>query len=301
MRKAKFITPVITAFDSKGNLDIQGNKNVYDHLINAGIDGMLVMGSAGEFYAMSMEERKKLIDVAVSYAGQRTKVIIGTGCITIEDTIELSNYAVNAGAKDIIVISPYYFKLTDESLEYYYGKISEAVDCNIYLYNFPDRTGHDISPELTLKLLRKHSNIVGYKDTVSEMSHTRKLIKTVGEEFPDFEIYSGFDENFSRNVISNGSGCIGALSNVYPEIFAEWAKSFNIGSLEKVSKIQECIDKMADLYDVNECFIPIIKKAMMLRGVDIEDFCKTPLLRANEKETDSIKTVIAHINDMNWR
>lgn len=298
MKKAKFITPVVTAFDSNGNLDVQANKNIYDHLINAGIDGMLIMGSAGEFYAMSMEQRKRLIDIVIPYANERTKVIIGTGCITVEDTIELSNYAINNGAKDIIIISPYYFKLNDDSLEYYYDEIANAVKGNIYLYNFPDRTGHDLSPELTLKLLRKHNNIVGYKDTVSEMSHTRKLIKTVENEFPNFEIYSGFDENFSRNVISGGNGCIGALSNVYPKVFSDWVDSFNEKDLNKVSKIQNCIDEMAKLYDVSECFIPIIKKAMILKGVDMNDYCKTPLLQADEKQTGLIEKLIKQIDSI---
>ncbi|ADK13167.1 MULTISPECIES: dihydrodipicolinate synthase family protein [Clostridium] len=296
MKKARFITPVVTAFDTNGNLDIQVNKNIYDYLISAGIDGLLIMGSSGEFYAMSTEQRKELIDLAISYVNKRTKLIIGTGCMTIEDTIELSNYAIDAGADDIIIISPYYFSLTDESLEYYYGKVAESVKGNIYLYNYPDRTGHDLSPELTLNLLRKHSNIVGYKDTVSEMGHTRKLIQTVQNEFPDFEVFSGFDENFVRNILSGGSGCISALSNLYPEIFVDWVKAVNEKNMDKAAEIQNCVDKLAALYEISKCFIPIVKKAMMLKGLDIKDYCKTPLLKANEKQTNSIKKLIKEID-----
>lgn len=296
MKKAKFLTPVITAFDADGNLDVQANKNVYDYLINAGIDGLVIMGSTGEFYAMSTEQRKELIDLVVSHVNKRTKVIIGTGCMTVEDTIELSNYAIDAGADGVIIVSPYYFSLTDESLEFYFGKIAEAVKGNIYLYNFPDRTGHDISPELTLNLLRKYSNIVGYKDTVSSMAHTRKLIQTIKNEFPEFEVLSGFDENFVHNVLAGGSGCISAISNVYPEVCVDWVKAVNEKNMDRAAEIQNYVDKLSDIYEISKCFIPILKKAMILKGLDIKDYCKTPLLQADEKQTDSIKKLIKEID-----
>lgn len=296
MKKAKFLTPVITAFDANGNLDIQANKNVYDYLINAGIDGLVIMGSTGEFYAMSVEQRKKLIDLVVSHVNHRTKVIIGTGCMTVEETIELSNYAIDAGADAVIVVSPYYFSLTDESLEFYFGKVAEAVRGNIYVYNFPDRTGHDISPELTLNLLRKHRNIVGYKDTVSSMAHTRKLIETIKNEFPEFEVLSGFDENFVHNVLAGGNGCISALTNVYPEIFVDWTKAVNENNMKKAAEIQCLVDKLSDLYEISKCFIPILKKAMVLKGLNIKDYCKTPLLQADEKQTNSIIKIMEDID-----
>ena len=296
MKKAKFLTPVITAFDAEGNLDVQANKNVYDYLIDSGIDGLVVMGSTGEFYAMSIEQRKELIDLVVPYVNKRTKTIIGTGCMTIEDTIELSNYAIGVGADAVIVVSPYYSGLTDANLDFYYGEIAKAVKGNIYLYNFPDRTGYDLSPEFTLNLLRKHGNIVGYKDTVSEMGHTRKLIKTVQNEFPGFEVFSGFDENFVHNILVGGSGCISALSNLYPEIFVNWVKSVNNKNIAKIAEIQNCVDKMSELYEISQCFIPILKKAMMFKGLDIKDYCKTPFLQADEKQTNAIKELMEEVD-----
>jgi 4-hydroxy-tetrahydrodipicolinate synthase len=256
------------------------------------------MGSTGEFYAMSTEQRKELIDLVVSHVNKRTKVIIGTGCMTVEDTIELSNYAIAAGADGVIIVSPYYFSLTDESLEFYFGKVAESVKGNIYLYNFPDRTGHDISPELTLDLLRKYSNIVGYKDTVSSMAHTRKLIQTIKNEFPEFEVLSGFDENFVHNVLAGGSGCISAISNVYPEVCVDWVKAVNEKNMDRAAEIQNYVDKLSDIYEISKCFIPILKKAMILKGLDIKDYCKTPLLQADEKQTDSIKKLMKEMNNI---
>lgn len=292
MKKANFLTPVVTAFDANGNLDVQANKNVWDHLIKGGVDGLVIMGSTGEFFSMTTEQKKELIKLVVEHVNKRTKVYIGTSCMTVEDTVELSNFAIEAGADAVMIISPYYFALSDESVEFFYDKVAEAVKGDIYLYNFPDRTGHDLTPEITLNLLRKHKNIVGFKDTVSEMGHTRKLMTTVLKEFPDFIVLSGFDENFVHNILCGGSGCIGGLSNLCPELFADWVKAINAKNMDEVARIQKIVDKLMDLYPIGTPFIPIMKKAMMIRGVEMQDYCTKPFLQTTEKQTEQIKAVM---------
>ena len=276
MKKANFLTPVVTAFDKNGNLDIQGNKNVWDHLIKGGVDGLVIMGSTGEFFSMTTEQKKELIKLVVEHVNKRTKVYIGTSCMTVEDTVELSNFAIETGADAVMIISPYYFALSNESVEFFYDKVAEAVKGDIYLYNFPDRTGHDLTPEVTLNLLRKHKNIVGFKDTVSEMGHTRKLMTTVLKEFPDFIVLSGFDENFVHNILCGGSGCIGGLSNLCPELFADSVKAINAINMDEVARIQKIVDKLMALYPIGTPFIPIMKKAMILHGVEMKEYCTKP-------------------------
>ncbi|NYE09413.1 4-hydroxy-tetrahydrodipicolinate synthase [Bacillus niacini] len=296
MKKAQFLTPVVTAFDSEGNLDHQANKNIYDFLINGGVDGLVIMGSTGEFSYIEDAQKKALIDLAVSYVNHRTKVYIGTACMTVEDTVQLSNYAIDAGADGVMIISPYYFYLSDESVELYFDQVAPRIKGDIYLYNYPARTGHDLSPEVTLNLLRKHKNIKGYKDTVTEMGHTRKLIQTVQNEFPDFIIYSGFDENFAHNVLSGGNGCIGGLSNIYPEVFSAWVNALNEKDLKKAADIQSIVDKMMELYDFGPTFIPFTKQAMVLRGIRLEGYCQKPLIQPNEELTESINMLLKELD-----
>jgi 4-hydroxy-tetrahydrodipicolinate synthase len=298
MKKAKFLTPVITVFNQDGTLDVKGNQKIYDNLIEAGIDGLVIMGSTGEFYAMSMEQRKELIDLVVQHVNHRVKVYIGTGCMTVEETVELSNYAIDQGADAVMIVSPYYFKLTNQSIEFYFDKVAEAVKGDIYLYNYPDRTQHDLSSEVTLNLLRRHKNIVGFKDTVSEMGHTRKLIQTVQKEFPDFEVFSGYEENFVHNVLSGGSGCIGGLSNLYPEVFAAWVRAVNDKDLDRAADIQKVVDKLSEIYEIGQPFIPIVKKAMKLKGMDVQEHSKAPLLPADEKQTESIKQLMNEVDGL---
>lgn len=288
MKEVKFYTPAVTAFNEQGNLDIQGNKNIFDHLINGGVDGIVVMGSTGEFFSMTEVQKKALIDLAVDYIGNQAEIIIGTACMRVDETTALSNYALAKGADAVMVISPYYFTLSETGVEAFFDEVASGVNGKLYLYNFPARTGYDLTPEVTLNLLRKHQNIVGYKDTVFEVGHTRKLITTVLDEFPDFEILAGFDENLYHVAVSGGAGCIGGISNLYPEICVAYTKAINEGDQKEIYRYQQKIDKLMDIYSIGTPFVPIIKKAMILRGIEIKDVSMKPHLPATETQTAQI-------------
>ena len=145
--------------------------------------------------------------------------------------------------------------------------VADEIHGDIYIYNFPDNTGYTIPPETVLALAKIHPNIVGMKDTVSGMDHTRELIKVVKSQIPQFEIYSGFDDNFAHNVLSGGNGCIGALSNVVPEVCAAWVRAFRENDLAGIARGQQVIDRLMDLYAVRSPFLPVIKEACRLRGI----------------------------------
>lgn len=294
--KAKYLTPVVTAFDEKGNIDFEANKSIYEHLISGGVDGIVILGSIGEFFNIDLEKQKELIDVALKHINKRVKVYVGTGCMSIEDTIDMTNYAHNAGADATMIISPYYFSLSEASIEFFYNSVAEATEAQIYLYNFPDRTGYDLSPELTLKLIRRNKNIVGFKDTVGVMGHTRALISLVRNEFPDFDVLSGFDENFAHNILCGGGGCIGGLSNIAPELFAGWVKAVNDKDFDKIAEYQRTVDSLMKIYDVAMPFIPVIKRAMVLRGIKMKDYCSKPFLTVNDAQTKIIKEILGKAN-----
>ncbi len=290
-----YITPAVTPFDKEGNLDYTALKGLYDHLIEGGVDGILILGSIGEFFALSLEKKKELIRFAIPYINKRTRVLVGTASMDISETLGLSTYAWEQGADGVIVISPYYFALSNESVEEYYSFVAQNCPCDLYLYNFPDRTGYDLAPTVTLNLIRKHKNIVGYKDTIPGMDHTRELIKLIKPEFPDFKIYSGFDDNFAHNVLSGGDGCIGGLSNLVPHICSAWVRAFRDNDLEEVSRIQLTIDRLMSVYHVGKPFVPYIKAAMAMTGLPLSDYCSFPLPRATEQEKDRLKSILHSI------
>lgn len=294
--KVNFITPVVTAFDSDFNLDIKANQRIWDFVIEGGIDGIILMGSTGEFFAMTIEQRKALILEAVRHIKHRVPLIVGTGSMRQEETIELTRFASDKGADGVIIVPPYYFSLSQDCVEDYFDAVVGAVSTRIYLYNYPERTGYDLTPGLILKLLRKHDNIVGCKDTVVNFAHTRKLIETILPEFPDFEIYSGYDDNFAHNVLSGGSGVIGGLTNVAPEVGSGWVKAFQENNIDKISYYQKQMDILAQLFEFGVPFVPLLKKAMVMRGIPMEEVCTPPLQYPSKDQISQIKEILRKVN-----
>jgi 4-hydroxy-tetrahydrodipicolinate synthase len=298
MKKAQFLVPTVVSFNRDGSLDMEGNKAIVEFLIKGGIDGLLIMGSTGEFYSMTYEDKIRLIDAAVEWVDHRVRLFFGTNCMRREDTIALSNYAISKGADGVMIIGPYYFSIDERALEIYYDDLASAINGDVYLYNFPERTGYDFPVDVAVSLLRKHPNIKGFKDSHSQLAHTRTLINRTKDEFPEFEVYAGFDENLAHVVFSGGVGSIGGLGNIYPEICAGFAAAVNDKDILRIEKYQQIINAMSELYSFGVPFIPLIKEAMRQRGVPVKPYCLHPLQCATPEQSARIADWIASVDRM---
>ena len=296
MHSPQYFVPVVTAFNKDGSIDREANIKIWDRLIRGGITGIVVMGSTGEFFALNKEQKLQMIELASAHIKGRTQLFIGTGNMRMDDTVELSNIAFKHGADGVMIIGPYYFNLSDESIELYFSEVAKKVSGNIFLYNFPERASYDLKPKIALKLLKANRNIIGYKDTVGSMSHTRELISTVrngGSD--DFIILSGKDENFAHTLLSGGNGCIGGFSNLYPELCGAWVKAMISKDMDKASKIQAVMDRINDIGSIGTPTIPVLKKAMILRGFELLDVSQFPFIAANDNQTAAVKAIIDEV------
>lgn len=290
------ITPVITVFNEEGKIDFKGNEAVINSLVESGVNGLLFLGSIGEFFALTMEEKKEFIRFAIKTVGKKVPVLIGTGGTVVNEVIELTNFAAKEGADAAVVVSPYYFKLNDESMYNYFAEVAKNTELLIILYNFPDRTAVNIDPKLVLRLAKKFKNIVGIKDTVDNISHTRQLINTVKSELKDFAIFSGFDEYFVPNLLAGGNGLIGGLSNIAPEHFTKLFKAYKDRDFETLEALQRDVNTLMGIYGVSDFFIPAIKTAKMLVGCDIKPICKSPATGLSGSQIEQIKEILRKVN-----
>ena len=285
---AAYLTPAITLFNEDGTLDLVSQERLFNNLIDQGVDGILVEGSSSEFFAMPMDQRREMAKFAIEKVNHRVKLIIGTSHMVADEIVSFSNYCLDAGADAVMILPPYYFHFDASALLQYYDRLAQQIHGDIYIYNFPDNTGYTIPAETVLALAKIHPNIVGMKDTVSGMDHTRELIKVVKSHIPQFEIYSGFDDNFAHNVLAGGDGCIGALSNVVPEICAAWVKAFRENDLAGIAQGQQIIDRLMDLYTVRSPFLPVIKEACRLRGIAATSVGTFPMPNATVEDDAKI-------------
>lgn len=294
---AKYLCPILTSFNDDSTINYEDMHGLYDHILSNGIDGILIGGSAGEFYALNYNEAEELILDAVNYINHQSIVIAGTGRMNRMETINLSNFALEKGADAVIIVGPYYSACSQEDVFNYFDDILGHISGNVYLYNYQDRTGYDISVNTVLRLLEKHNNLIGIKDTHPVSRHSQKYINEILPKYPSFEVFTGYDTNCVPVVISGGAGCIGALSNVYPKLCHDLVSSLNKGDYNKIVEIERKIDKYALFYEAYTPFNPLMKWALNEMGYSIQENCRVPI----SKLTADVKADLDAVANRLWR
>lgn len=290
--KGSYITPSVTLFGEDGRVDLDAQARFFDKLVEGGVDGILVQGSIGEFFAISLEERKRMAQAAIDAIGHRTRCIIGTCSMVPEEIVPFSAHCLEAGADGVMIISPYYFCLDQDSVFRFYDKLFGEIDGPVYIYNFPDRTGYSIAPGTVAALAERHANLRGIKDTLVEVAHTRDIINATRDRFAEFETFSGFDDNAAHNVLSGGAGVIGGLSNVAPEVCSAWMRAIRENDVEGIVEGQQKINRLMDIYFVGPMFVPIIKEAARMRGLASSSRCTFPIPEVSEEQKAAIRSIL---------
>lgn len=295
--KSTYICPILTSVNQDGSVNFDDMHGMYDYVLDAGVDGILIGGSSGEFYAFTYEENKAMMLDAIQHINHRGYVMCGTGRLIKSETISLSNEVLVAGADAVIVVGPYYSGCNEEHVFAYYDDILSQINGPVYLYNYADRTGYDVSPEVMLRLLEKHKNFVGVKDTHPLLRHSQKLVQMIKPQYPDFKIVTGYDNNCIPLVISGGDGCIGALSNVRPDMCNAIIQALANEDLSALKTLQREVDTYFQFYEVYTPFNPVMKWALHEMGKPMQEYCKEPLkvLTPDEKEK------LSFLADQLWR
>ena len=285
--------PSITITDDEGKIDYDLWGKHLDHLADAGVNGVLLFGSIGEFYSVSLADKEAALEFAVKRVGERMKVFAGVGDTTYANVIEFTKFAEKAGADAVLAVSPYYFGPSPLTAENYFGGIAEATKLPVILYNFPARTGTDLTPELVASLAAKHPNICGIKDTVDTISHTRKVIRAARAVNPDFTVFSGFDEYYLVNRVSGGNGVLCGLTNVEPETFVKMHAAYEEGDFATAVACAERISKLMAVYDVCDLFVSAIKAAVKVKGLSISTKIFEPAVQSTEADEAAIAELLA--------
>jgi 4-hydroxy-tetrahydrodipicolinate synthase len=287
------ICPSITITADDGTIDYEQWGKHLDHLIAAGVDGVLVFGSIGEFYAFPLEVKKQAVDFVVKHVAGRIKVFAGVGDTDLGKVIDFAKSAETSGVDALVVVSPYYFGPSAAGAKAYFAAVASATALPVILYNFPPRTGSDLDPELVAELAATYPTIVGIKDTVDTISHTRKVIRAVKAVNPRFAVFSGFDEYYLVNRVSGGDGVICGMTNVEPETFVKLHRAYESGDYATAIEAAERISHLMALYDQADLFISAIKGAVKAKGLDISTLIREPAVQLTDSQYEAISAILA--------
>ncbi|MDS0886938.1 dihydrodipicolinate synthase family protein [Raoultella ornithinolytica] len=289
------IPPVSTIFTADGQFDKPGTAGLIDDMIAAGVDGLFFLGSGGEFSQLNADERKAIAAFAIARVDRRVPVLIGTGGTNARETIELSQHAQQAGADGIVVINPYYWKVSEPNLIRYFQQVADSVTLPVLLYNFPALSGQDLTPALVKTLADSRSNIVGIKDTIDSVAHLRSMIETVKSAHPHFSVLCGYDDHLFNTLLLGGDGAISASGNFAPQISVKLLQAFRDGNLAEAARYHQTLLQIPQLYQLDTPFVNVIKEAIVLCGRPISTHVLPPSSPLDEAKKRQLKTLLQQL------
>lgn len=286
------IPPVPTIVDDQGHLDQAGMAALLERLIASGVNGLLLLGSGGEFCHMPPALRKEVAAFAGRQVAGRLPLLLGISAPGTEEVIDYGRHAASVGADAALVVNPYYAHLTEEALFRHYRKIAETLELPVILYNFPALTGQELTVGLVRRLALACPNIVGIKDTVENPGHTRELVVAVKGARPDFLVFSGFDELMIDNLLDGGDGGVPATANFAPDICCGIYRAFCEQDFASLLLLQRRLARLSRIYALDTPFFGVVKEAIRLTGLDISPAVLSPTLPPSDETKAELKKVL---------
>ncbi|MGY8987917.1 MAG: 4-hydroxy-tetrahydrodipicolinate synthase [Flavobacteriales bacterium] len=278
---------LVTPFTPDFSVDYKGLENLVNHVIDGGVDYLVVMGTTGESAVLFQEEKNKVVECCKSVNNGRLPIVLGiagNNTLAIVEEIKSTNLE---GIDAILSASPYYNKPTQDGIYLHYKMLSQASPLPIILYNVPGRTASNISEETTLRLANDFENIVAVKEASGNMDQIMKIIKNKPS---DFVVLSG-DDGLTLPMIKMGAeGVISVIGQSHPKEFSEMVREDRSGNSEKANKLHYSLyDFYGPLYAEGN---PAgIKATLKLLGV-CGDTLRPPLVNVSEKIVSQLKKLL---------
>ncbi|WP_176892757.1 4-hydroxy-tetrahydrodipicolinate synthase [Fusobacterium varium] len=282
------IVPLLTPMNADETINEKELRNQVNHQIESGIHALFPLGTNGEAYILSREEKEQVLKIVVDEAKGRVPVYGGTGCVSTKETIELSLKAKEIGIDVLSIITPSFAAASQDELYEHYKEVAEAVDLPIVLYNIPARTGNALAPA-TVEKLSKIPNIVGVKDSSGNFDNMLQYIEKTRYR-KDFAVLSGNDSLILWCLLAGGRGGIAGCANVFPSTMASIYNTFVAGNLEKAREIQDSIRSFRDCFKFGNPNT-IVKTAVSLLGYPVGK-CRKPFCQVPEAGIEAIKKVL---------
>ena len=257
------IPAMVTPVTADGKINVEALKKLTNYLIEGGVHGLFPVGSQGEFYALTFEEKKRVTEVVVEEARGRVPVYAGTGAITTREAIALTKMAEAAGVSAVSVITPFFIRPSEGELFDYYSAVAKATRLPVLLYNNPQRTGINISAEFVARACQVE-NIVGIKDSSGDLTLTAEYIRRTKERF---SVLAGRDTLIYGTLCYGGKGAIAATANVAPKVVVEIYEAFKAGDWKRSLEAQFRLAPLRLAFDLGT-FPVVIKEALNLIGID---------------------------------
>jgi len=269
------IPPLITPFRN-GQVDYEAYASMVDFQIQEGSHGILVNGTTSEPASLTIEERNRIVDIAIAAAGDRVPVVAATGSQSLAETEQLTDHAVRAGADALLIVTPYYSRPPQRGLVDYYLRLAERHDRPWMVYHIPGRAAVSVTLD-TFKALKDLSpTFVGMKHAANDLGFVTECLCEFG---PEFRIFVGLEELSFPMMAIGACGLMNAVGNLRPRVLAELCEAVRNSDIPAARALHDRLLELnkAVFFDTN----PIPMKYMMKRlGLIPENEHRLPMAPA---------------------
>ena len=285
--------PHVTPFTRKGELDIKALRVCVRFWLENGVSGLVPCGSNGEAPYLSRQERMKVIKTVVDEVNGKFPVIAGTGSMSTKETIMLTRDAKDLGADAALIVTPFYFKLTNREMHEHYRTILETVDLPIVIYNVPKFTGFSLEPALIYQLVSENEKVVGVKDSSGSIGAITEIIRLVGDKI---SVLAGTADVALPTFLLGGKGAVIAVANVFPKLCSRLYETFKNGRYEEARKLQKRISFVNEVLVKRHNQLSAIKEALRLQGLP-SGYPRKPALPLSSEEKKDVQNLLEIINE----
>lgn len=288
MNFGQVLTAMVTPFDQDGNVDFQATKELINHLLENGSDGIVVAGTTGETPTLSIQEKAELYRFAVETADGRAPVLAGSGTNSTRAAIELTRLATQAGVDGVMLATPYYNKPNQEGMYQHFKAIAESTHLPVMLYNVPGRSVVNLLPATVVRL-SEISNIVSIKEASGDLDAMSEIIQNTPE---DFTLYSG-DDSLTLPILSiGGNGVVSVASHIIGNEMKAMVTAHQNGQPQYAASIhRELVPVMNAMFSAPS---PApVKAALEMSGVKVGSV-RLPMVPLTPDESQKVYNAIRH-------
>ncbi len=283
-------TPAITPLQADGAIDRTAFAEVLEYLVAQGVHGIVIAGSTGEYYAHTAQERVEVATLAKEVIGTRTQLIVGTGAIRTEESVEYAKLAKALKADAILVGTPPYALPTEQENAAHALAIDAAAGLPIMLYNYPGRMGMSMGREFFRIVTQASTNVAAIKESSGQTGQLHMLAR----EFPGIGLSCGWDDQALEFFAWGARSWVCAGSNFLPR---EHIALYQACAVEKdFDKGRRIMSAMLPLMDYLEGgkFVQSIKHGCALAGLR-PGGVRAPLQGMEESEQQALQSIVAQL------
>ncbi len=287
MRFEGIYTPVVTPHNADHSINRDRFAEVLEHLIAAGVNGLVIAGTTGEYYAQSPEERIELMGLAREVIRDRLPMIVGTGAMRTEDSIRYAEAAKAVGADAILVTTPPYAYPTGREIALHALAIDRAANLPVMLYNYPGRMSVEMDED-TLDRLGRSPNFCAIK----ESSGSPDRLHLLARDYPHIQLSCGMDDQALEFFAWGARSWTCAGSNFAPEAHIALYRACAVEKdFDKGRRIMMAMLPLLRVLEQGGKFVQCIKHGTTLRGIDCGP-PRRPLQTLNKDEKRDLAEVI---------